>query len=126
VDAIVEEENLEIHISAEGVEQVVTADGQGVAVTGGDPDIEIGPGELQARGDRGRAAMDGVKAVGVEVIGKSAGANDTGDEDDVAARDTELGEDLFGLREDGIITATGAPADFLVRGEIGGGAAGAG
>ena len=40
------------------------------------------------------------------------------DEHGLLAVDAELGEDLLHLREDRVVAAAGAPADFLVGGEV--------
>ena len=55
---------------------MIAADGQRVAVAGGNPHVEIGPGQIQTGGEGGGAAVDGMEAVGVEVIRESAGAAD--------------------------------------------------
>ena len=97
---------------------MIAADGKRIAVTGGDPDIEVRTHELDAGGDGRRAAMDGVKAEGIHVIREAAGAADTGDEDEFFARDAQFGEDHLHGGEDGVVSAAGAPADFLVGLEV--------
>ena len=42
VDAVVEEEDFEVDVAAEDVDEVVAADGEGVAVAGDDPDCRSG------------------------------------------------------------------------------------
>ena len=43
------------------------------------------------------------------------------DEHDLLAGDAELRQHLLHLGEDRVVAAAGAPADFLVAGEVGGG-----
>ena len=121
VDLVVEQDDLQIDVAADGVDQVVAADGQAVAVAGDDPDVQVGPGQLQAGGEGRRPAVDGVEAVGVHVVGEAAGAADAGDEHDLLARHAEAGQRLLHLGEDGVVAAARAPADFLVAGEVLGG-----
>ncbi len=118
VDLVVVQDDLQVHVAAQDVQDVVAADAQGVAVTGDHPDAELGPGGLEAGGDGRRAAVDAVEAVGVHVVGQAAGAADAGDEDDVLARDAEVGHDALGLGEDRVVAAAGAPAHFLVGDEV--------
>jgi len=64
---------------------VVAADGEEVAISRDEPDLEIGFGEFDAGGEGGGAAVDGVEAVGVHVVGEAGGAADTGDKDEIFA-----------------------------------------
>ena len=80
VDPVVEQQHLEPHVAAQHVDEVVAADGQRVAVARGDPHVEVRPRDLQPRGDRRRAPVDGVEAVGVHVVREAAGAADAGDD----------------------------------------------
>ena len=105
-------------VAAQGVDEVVAADGQGVAVAGDDPDVEVGPGHGQAGGQGRGPAVDGVDAVGVHVVGEAGGAADAGDEDHVLPRDAELGHEHLDGGEDGVVAAAGAPADLLVGGPV--------
>ena len=45
VDFVIEEDDLQVDVAADGVDQVVAADRKAVAVAGDDPDVQIGPGE---------------------------------------------------------------------------------
>src|SRR5579859_357497 len=114
VNAIVEKENFEADVAAEHVNGVIAADGEGIAVTGGDPNFEVGTNGFEAGGDGGRAAVNGVKAEGVHVIRKAGRAADAGDDDEIFALDAEFGEDGLDGGENGVVSAAGAPADFLV------------
>ena len=72
VDPVVEHQDLESDVAAQDVDEVVAADRQQVPVAADDPDGEVGPHDLQARRDRGRAAVDAVEAVRVHVVRESA------------------------------------------------------
>src|SRR5690349_6388374 len=62
--------------------------------------------------------MNRVETVCVHVVGKPAGAPDTGDEHNIFARDAEFRHYLLYLRQDCVVAASGTPAYFLVRNEI--------
>ena len=47
VDLVVEEQDRHVHVAAQRVDQVVATDRQTVAVTGDDPDVEVGPGRAR-------------------------------------------------------------------------------
>ena len=79
---------------------------------------QLRPGDLQTRGNRRGAAVEGVEAVGVDVVRQPAGAAAAGDEDDLLARHAEPGEDVLELGKDREIAAAGAPAHLLVGGEV--------
>ena len=97
---------------------MVPTDAEAIAITGDDEDGELGAGGLEARRDGGGAAMDGVEAVGVDVVGESAGAADAAGEDDLLTGNAEAGQGLLHLGEDGVVPAARAPADFLVGNEV--------
>ena len=77
-----------------------------------------GLASLQPGGERRGAAVDRVEAVGVHVVREAAGAADAGDEHHLLAGHAEGGEDLLHLGQDRVVAAAGAPADFLVGGEV--------
>ena len=118
VNAIVEQQHDHADVSSDGVEQMVAADAQTVAVTGDDPDLEIGVGAFGAGRDGQRPAMDAMESVGLQVIRESAAAADARDEQKPLARDAERRQDLLDLRQDRIVAATRAPAHVLIGGEI--------
>ena len=95
VDAVVEQDDVDVDVAADGVHQVVAADREAVAVARDDPDVQIGPHRLQARGHGRRAAVDGVHAVRVHVVREPAGAADAGDEHDLLAGMPRAGITFF-------------------------------
>ena len=58
--------------------QVITADRQAVTVAGYNPYIERRVSEFQACCNRGRTPMNGVEAIGLNVVGKAGCATDAG------------------------------------------------
>jgi hypothetical protein len=68
VDPVVEHHHVDVDVAPEQVNEVVAADGQRVAVAGDEPDAEVGARRLEAGRERGRAAVDGVKAVRLHVV----------------------------------------------------------
>jgi hypothetical protein len=100
------------------VDEVVAPDRERVAVTGDDPDGEV----FACGGDAGRdgrgTSVDGVHAVGVEVVGEARGAADAGDEDDVLAAESQVGQEGLDGLEDCVVATAGAPPHLLVGGEV--------
>ncbi len=121
VDPVVEQQDLQVDVAAQGVDEVVAADAQGVAVAGDDPHGQVRAGDGEAGGDGRGAAVDGVHAVGVHVVREARRAADAGDEDDVLAAQAELGQEALDGGEDRVVAAAGAPADLLVGLEVLGG-----
>jgi hypothetical protein len=62
--------------------------------------------------------MDPMDAIGVHVVGETAGTADPRDEDNILAGHPLLRENLLHLGENRVIAAAGAPASVLVAGEI--------
>src|SRR5439155_16017464 len=118
VNLVVEEHDLQIHVAADGVNQVIAADRQSVAVAGDDPDVQIGAGEPNAGGKRRRPAVNAVETIGVHVVGEPARTADAGYEHELLARNAGPLHDFFHLREDRVIAATRAPANLLIAGQV--------
>ncbi len=118
VDTVVEQQDLQIHIPAQRVDQMVPADRQRVAVAGHHPDAEVAPGGGQPGGDRRGPAVDRVHSIGVHVVRETGGAADTGDEDGVLPSDPQLRHEGLYRGQDRVVTAAGAPADLLVGLEL--------
>ncbi len=118
VNLIVEQQNFEAHVAAQHVNRVVAADGKRVAVAGGHPNIQVGPGDLHARSDGGRAAMNRVESESVHVIRKAAGAANARNEHELLARDAEVRENSLHRGQNRVVAAARTPANFLVGLEI--------
>ena len=118
IDSVVEEQDLDVDVAPNRVHQVIAAHAERVAVAGDDPDLQVRAHGFEPRSDRGRAAVDAMNAVGVEVVREAARTADPGDEHQVLGRNAEFGQHLLHLREDREIAAARTPADLLVGGEV--------
>ena len=118
VDAVVEEEDLQVHVATQRVDEVVPADRQRVAVARDHPDREIRPRHRESGRDRRRAAVDRVHPVGLHVVREARRAADAGHEHDPLALETELGHEALDDVEDRVVAAARAPANFLVGLEV--------
>lgn len=114
VDLVVKEQDFHVHVTSDRVHQVVSTDGQGVSIPGNNPGREVWIHCTDAGSHSGRASVDGVKSVGVHVVGEAAGAADSGDHGEVFAGDPQFWEDLLYGREDRVVATAGAPADVLI------------
>src|SRR5258707_14220050 len=93
---------------------MIATNGKRVAVTRDHPDFEFRVGNLDTGGASWGAAVDGVKAEGVHVIRKAAGAADAGNDHEIFAAHAEFGEHGLHRGENGVVAAAWAPAHFLV------------
>ena len=119
VNVVVEQDDVQVEVAANGVHQVVAADRQAVAVAGDDPHLQVGPGHLQT-GRHGRGpAVDGVEAVGVHVIREAARTADARDEHDLFRAGCPASAALFSSgRGSSSRRSRGHQRIVLVAGEI--------
>ena len=118
VNLVVEQQDLQIDVAPERVQKMVAADRKPIAVAAHHPDVQVRIGQLDARGDGRRAAVDAVKAVGGEVVRKACRAADAGDENRLLRHRPDLRERALDRLEYGVVAAARAPADFLIGGII--------
>jgi hypothetical protein len=85
------------------------SDRRAVAVAHHYEDIHFGPGEFQTGRNRQRAAMDAVETVGVDVMGKPAGAADARDERHLFRLQLFFGQQAFDRVERAKVAAAGTP-----------------
>ena len=78
----------------------------------------VGVGQLEARRDRGRAAVDRVEPVRVHVVREAARAADAGDEHRVLRGRPEARQGALHGREDRVVAAARAPANLLIGSEV--------
>ena len=97
---------------------MVAADAQSVAITGNDPNTQVGTSGFQSACYCCRTAMNAMHAIGIHVVREAAATADTGNDRDIFPGDAKRGHDLLHLRQDGVISAAGAPAYFLVSYKI--------
>ena len=118
VDPVVEEEDLQVHVAAERVDEVVAADRERVAVAGHDPDRQIGPRDREPGRDRRCATVDRMHPVRLHVVGEARRAADSRDEHDPLAGESELRHESLDDVQDRVVAAARAPADLLVGLEV--------
>ena len=114
VDLVVEEHDFQIDVSPDRVDQVVSADREPVSISCDHPHAQIGVRDLEACRDRRRSTVEGVKPVGIHVVGEAAGAADTRDHDRLVEVFAELGKGRLHRIENAVVTTSRAPADVLV------------
>ncbi len=88
---------------------MVAADGEAVAVAAEQKDVQIGPGQADATGERDGTSMDEVGAVAVDEIGKARRAADAGEGDDFLVRNLAFLEDFVIAGENREIAAARTP-----------------
>src|SRR5207244_986345 len=118
VDLVVEQQDGEVDVAAQGVDEVVAAYGERVAVARHHPDVQVGPGQGQPGGDGGGPPVDGVHPVDVHVVGEAGRAADAGDEDHVLPAHAQLGHEHLHCGEDRVVPAPRAPAHLVVAGPV--------
>ena len=100
------------------MQQMVATDAERVAITRDHPHHQVWPARLQAGSNGGRAAVNGMEAIRIHVIRETAGAANARDKDNFLPRHTQVGHDLLGLRQEGVIATPWTPAHFLVGNKI--------
>ena len=95
------------------MDEVVAADSESVAVAGNLPYGHLRIGDLEACGDGGRTAVDGVESVGGHVVGQTRGATDAGNDGGAVRGHAQSCHSLVESVEDGVVAAAGAPAHAL-------------
>ena len=110
VDLVVVQEHAHAHVVAHGVDPVRGADRAAVAVAGVHEDMQVGPRHAHALGDRQRAAVDAVEAVGAHVVREAARAADARDEHGLLRAQAFVAAQALHRGEDGVVAAARAPA----------------
>ena len=118
VNLVIEENDREIHVAPEGVEQVVAADGQGVAVAGDYPYMQVWPAHRDTGRDRRGPPVNGMDAVSVHIIGKTGTAPNARYEHGVFPAGSQLWHEHLHGHQDGEVPTAGAPPDLLIAGPI--------
>src|SRR5579863_3340150 len=114
VNLIVEQDDREIDVPAEGVQQMVAPYRKSIPVTGYNPDVEIRTRNCQPGGERRGAPVDRMNAICVHVVGEAARAADPRHKHGVLTFGTQIGHHQLHSGQDRVVTTTGAPTYFLV------------
>ncbi len=93
---------------------MIAADRERVSVPRCHPDFQVGTNGFETGRHRRRAAVNGVEAISVHVIRKTAGAADSGNDDEVFAPDAEFRKNGLHRGENRVVSAARAPTHFLV------------
>ncbi len=117
IDEVVHDDVGQVDVLARAVLEVIAADRERVAIAAEEEDVQVRPREADAGGQRDRAPVDEVAAVGIDEIGEAGGAADAGESDDVLVRELAALEHLVERGEHGEIAAAGAPGR-VVGGEV--------
>src|SRR4051812_43138527 len=85
------------------------ADGAAIAIAGYDEDVQVWAAAAHAAGNRQRAAVQSMEAVGSHVMRKAAGAADAGDDHGLLGRQLLVTRKPLDGAEHRVISAAGAP-----------------
>ena len=77
VDTVVQQNHVQVDVAAVGMDKVVAADGESVAVAAHLPYSEFRIGNLATGGNGSGTSVNGVHAVGIHIVGQTAGTADT-------------------------------------------------
>ena len=94
IDQVVHDDVGHVDVLARAVIEMIAADGEAVAVAAEHKDVQIGPGEADAAGERHGAAVDEMRAVAVDEIREARGAADAGEGDDLLVLDLAFLDEL--------------------------------
>ncbi len=92
---------------------MVAADGETVAVAAEQKDVQVRPGQTDAGGQRNGAAVNEVRAVAVDEIGKARRTTDPGEGDDFFVIEISFLENFVEGSEHGEIAATRTPGGVI-------------
>src|SRR5205085_8161896 len=76
-------------------------------------DVQVGPGQADARGERDGAAVNEMRAVAVHEIREARGATDPGEGDDLLVIELPFLDDFVIGSEHGEVAATGTPGGVI-------------
>ncbi len=113
IDEIVHDEVSHVDVLARAVIEMVAADGEAVAVAAEEKDVEIGPGQADAGGERDGAPVNEMRAVAVHEIGEARGTTDPGEGDDLLVIELPFLDHFVIGGEDGEVAAAGAPGRVI-------------
>ena len=128
VDLVVEHQAGELEIAPAGVDQMIAADRQTIAVAGDDDDMQIGTRQRQAGRIGERPAVRDMEGVGVDIGRQPPGAADAGDDRELVLVDAEIVDRPQQRAQRDAMAATGAEevrhhlrAEIIADVEVGGG-----
>src|SRR5205807_2490366 len=87
--------------------------GETVAVAAKEEDVQVGPGQADAAGERDGATVNEVGAVAVDEIGKARRATDAVEGDDLFVIELAFLDDFVEGSQNGEIAAAGTPGGMI-------------
>ena len=90
VDLVVEHQAGQLEIAPAGVDQMIAADGETVAVAGDDDDMQIGTRQREAGRIGQRPAVRHMESIGVDIGRQPPGAANAGDDREFVLVDAEI------------------------------------
>ena len=90
IDAVIEDADIEVHVTTYFMNKVVTSDSHAVAVSGHLPNGEFGMGSLHTGSDSATTPMNSIESVRAEVVRHTRRTTDTGDNSNLVGRNTYL------------------------------------
>src|SRR5438477_3072975 len=94
IDEVVHDEIDHVDVLARAVIKMVAADGKTVAVAAEQKDMEVGSGQADAGSERDGAAVNEVRAVAIDEIGKARRTTDPRESDDLFVLELAFLEDF--------------------------------
>ena len=79
VDEIIHADNGDIQVSPGGMDEMIAAYAEYIAISGEDHYFHVGLGQVQTGGKRNGPSVSGVEGIHFQITGHSAGAADAGD-----------------------------------------------
>ena len=113
VNEVVHDQVGHLDVFACGVDEVVAADGEGVAVAAEGEHVQVGPRDGKSAGEGQRTTVNVVHAVCLHKVREPAGAADAGHGGHVLVGDVPLLDQLVVDGEHGKITAARAPGRVI-------------
>ena len=110
IDAVVQQNHVQVNVPAVGMYEVVATDGKAVAVAANLPYGKAWVGHLATGCNGGGTTVYGVHAISRHIVGQTAGAADAGDYCNVFRCNAYLGHSLVQGGEEEVVTTTGAPS----------------
>ncbi len=83
INAVVDDDGGEVEIAAGGMNEMVAADGGGIAIAHDDNDLKLGIGQLDSGGKGERSAVGGMERVEIHVDADPPRTANPGDQDDL-------------------------------------------
>src|SRR5450755_2777595 len=113
IDEVVHDDVGQVDVLARAVVEMVAADAEAVAIAAEEEDVQVGPGQAHAAGERDGAPMDEVGAVAIDEIRKARGAADAGEGDDLFVIELAFLEDFVIAGENGEVATAGTPGRVI-------------